>query len=83
MLEDTVAYLEEALLEKWDLLLTLLELSASLTSIAKLEAGHWAICAIVEVMKAEEKENCLFPKSLLDTTIWDGGIRERRDCVWP
>ena len=28
-------------------------------------------------MKAEE-ENYIFPKSLLGTTIQDGGIRERR-----
>ena len=33
-------------------------------------------------MKAEE-ENCIFPKSLLGTTMQDGGIRERRDgCQW-
>ena len=65
-----------ALLEKWDLPLTLAEKLISLIFITKL-AGNWAICA-VKYVKAKE-ENCLFPKFLLGTTIQDSGIRERRD----
>ena len=65
-----------ALLEKWDLPLTLAEKLISLIFITKL-VGNWAICA-VEYVKAKE-ENCLFPKFLLGATIQDSGIRERRD----
>ena len=75
-LEDNKALLVVALLEEWDHPLILAEKSISSISIAE-SADNWAIC-VVEYVKAEE-EKCLFPKSLLSTTMQDGGIRERRD----
>ena len=75
--EDTEVLLEETLLEKEDLLLTLSKLSILLMSITTMR-GKEAIWTVEEV-KAEER-NCLFSKSLLGATIQDGSIRERRDA---
>jgi len=73
---------EETLLDKGFILLVLSKLLTGylLMSIAEL-ARKWTICEVKDV-KAE-KENCLFPKSLLGVTIQDSGMTERRDAIIP
>jgi len=39
-------------------------------------AGKWSIWGVVD--EKAEVENCIFLKSLLGTTMQDGGIRERK-----
>ena len=72
MLEEIKVLLELVLLEKYILSLISLKL---LMSIA-LEIGIWAICKIVEIRAKVEKY--IFSNSLLDATIQDSGIREKR-----
>ena len=67
-LDNIKILLVVVLLEKRDLLLTLVEMSNSLMFITE-SAGNQAICAI-ECVKTD--------KSLSDATIQDSGIRERK-----
>ena len=77
----TEALLEETLLKEEDLPLILSQLSMFLVMSRSITilVGKWSIWGIVE-LKAEG-ENCIFPKTLLDATMQDGGIRERRNCT--
>jgi len=74
----TEALLEVTLLEEGDLplvsskSLTFLYKSMSITKLA----GKQSIWGVVG--EKAEVENCIFLKSLLDTTMQDSGIRERR-----
>ena len=77
----TEVLLEVTLLGEGDLPLTLSKLSTFLLksmSIAEL-AGKQSIWRVVD--EKAEVEICIFLESLLDATIRDGGIRERRGGV--